>query len=64
MVMTDEQQSEYVDVKEACRILGVSRASLDKYVRDGMLTRYEMRAPHRTFYKRAALEALKRIKPK
>lgn len=62
MVMSDEQQevSEYVDVKEACRILGVSRASLDNYVRRGLLTRYVQQAPKRTMYRRSALLALKR----
>ena len=60
--MNDEQ--EYVDVKEACRILGVSRSTLDLYVRNNRLTRYEQGAPKRTMYKRAAVEALKRVKPK
>lgn len=58
--MTQEQQSEYVDTQEAMRILGVSRASLDNYVKRGLLTRYHQRAPRKTVYKRAQLEALKR----
>lgn len=58
--MTEEQQSEFVDTKEAMRILGVSRASLDNYVNRGLLTRYHQRAPKRTMYKRAALLALKK----
>ncbi len=62
--MVDDEQSEYVTVKEACKILGVSRATLDNYVRAHKLTRYEMGAPKRTMYRRAALEALKRVKPK
>jgi hypothetical protein len=60
MVMTEEQQSEYVDVKEACRILGVTRQSLDNYVKRGLLTKYHQRAPRRTMFKRAALLALKK----
>jgi len=58
--MSEEKQSEFVDVKEAMKILGVTRASLDNYVKRGLLTRYHQRAPKRTMYKRAQLEALKR----
>lgn len=61
MIMTE---SDYVDVREACEILGVSRATLDNYVRAGRLTRYESQAPIRVLYKRAQLESLKRISPK
>ena len=60
----DEQVSDYVDVKEATTILGVSRASLDNYSRAGRLTRFEQGAPRRVLYKRSELNLLKRIKPK
>lgn len=61
----DEQQyTDYVAVKEACELLGVSRASLDNYSRAGRLTRFEQGAPRRVLYKRSELNLLKRIKPK
>jgi excisionase family DNA binding protein len=62
--MSQSEESEYVTVEEACAILGVSRATLDKYVRDRRLTRYQQGAPKRTMYKRTALYALKRVQPK
>jgi excisionase family DNA binding protein len=60
------EQSEYVDIKEACKILGVSRQTLDNLVKRGELTRYELRTPKRTMYRRSSIEALKqvRLKPK
>jgi len=65
MIAIEEQEvSEYVDVREACAILGVSRATLDNYARAGRLTRYELGAPLRVRYKRSQLEVLRRIKPK
>lgn len=59
-----EEQSEYVGVKDACAILGVSRATLDNYAKKGRLDRYEQGAPMLTKYKRSQLVMLKRIKPK
>jgi predicted site-specific integrase-resolvase len=60
----DEHVSDYVDVKEATAILGVSRASLDNYARAGRLTRFEQGAPRRVLYKRSELNLLKRVRPR
>lgn len=63
-MITEEEVSEYVDTKEACSLLGISRATLDNYSRSGRVTRYQQGAPLRIKYKRSQLEVLKRIKPK
>jgi len=60
----DEQSLEFVGAKEACELLGVTRQTLDNYVKRGMLTRYELRAPKRTMYRRSAIMALKQPRPK
>ena len=62
--MIDTELSEYVTVQEACRIVGVSRTSLDNYARSGVLTRYQKSAPKRMLYKRSELNLLLRVRPK
>lgn len=59
-----DELPEFVSVKDACSLLGVSRATLDNYVKAGKLVRFEQQAPIRVRYKRAQLELMKRIRPK
>ena len=59
-----DSEKEFLTVQEAMQFLGVSRATLDSYARDGKVKRYEQGAPKRTMYKREELAALKQIKPK
>jgi predicted site-specific integrase-resolvase len=63
-MLEHEYSSEYATVKEACAILGVSRASLDNYARAGRIERYVLGAPQRVLYKRSELNLLKRVRTK
>ena len=53
-------EDDYMSVKEALAYLGVTRASLDSYVRQGKISRYKRLG--RTMYRRKALEQLREIK--
>jgi predicted site-specific integrase-resolvase len=55
---------EFLNAKEACQYLGVSRTTLNIYEREGKLRQYVEQAPKRIFYKLSDLAALKGIKPK
>jgi predicted site-specific integrase-resolvase len=61
---TNELNTDYVTVQEACEILQVSRASLDNYARAGKLNRFEQPAPRRVLFKRSELNLLKRVRPR
>jgi excisionase family DNA binding protein len=55
---------EFVTLKEAQALLGVSRFTVDAMLRDGRLTPYELPANRRRRYvKRDQVEDLKRIRP-
>jgi excisionase family DNA binding protein len=56
--------SEYLSTKEACQYLGVSRTTLNIYVREGKLKQYVSQAPRRIVYKQAELDAFKQIRPR
>jgi excisionase family DNA binding protein len=58
------EEKEYMTLKEACQYLGVSRQTINNYVKTGKLTRYERDAPHVTLYKKSELDELRKIKPK
>ena len=53
---------DFMTMREALAYLGVSRATLDSYVRQGRITRYKSGAPIRTMFRRRQIEALKEIK--
>jgi predicted site-specific integrase-resolvase len=54
----------YLGTKEACQYLGISRTTLNVYVREGRLKQYEQQVPRRTVYKQSELESLKQIRRK
>jgi predicted site-specific integrase-resolvase len=57
-----QMANEYLTAKEACQYLGVSRTTLNIYVREGKLKQYVEQAPKRIFYKQSELASLKGIK--
>lgn len=61
--MVKQHDSEYLTVQETMDYLGVSRDTLDRYVRLGKLQRYKRGLSGRTFYKRADLDNLLEIRP-
>lgn len=58
----NEKPSEFITVKETCRMLGVSRASVDRYAQAGRLTRYKQGAPARTMFRRKQVLELQEVK--
>ena len=58
------EEKEYMTEAEACTYLGVSRGTLNNYVKRKLLNRYERKAPRRVLYKKSELDTLKNIEPK
>ncbi|TMD75450.1 MAG: helix-turn-helix domain-containing protein [Chloroflexi bacterium] len=58
------EEKEYMTEAEACTYLGVSRGTLNNYVKRKLLQKYEQRAPRRVLYKKSELDALRGIEPK
>ena len=56
-------EEEYLTTKEAITFLGVSAVTLAEYVKQGLIQKYEQRAPRRVLYKRSELQKLKEIRP-
>lgn len=56
-------EEEYLTTQETLKFLGVSAVTLGEYVRQGLITKYERRAPRRVLYKRSELQKLKEIRP-
>ena len=54
---------EYLTTQQAVTFLGVSAVTLAEYVKQGLITKYEQRAPRRVLYKRSELQKLKEIRP-
>ena len=56
-------EEEYLTTKQATAFLGVSAVTLGEYVKQGLIIKYEQRAPRRVLYKRSELQKLKEIRP-
>lgn len=54
---------EYITIDEACAILGVSRATLHNYFKQGKVQKYNKGITRRVLYKRTEIERLAEIKP-
>lgn len=57
------QDEEYMTSEEACKRLSVSSRTLERYVKDGLLTKHRRRIGREVFYKRSEVEDLLRIRP-
>ncbi|TMC16644.1 MAG: helix-turn-helix domain-containing protein [Chloroflexi bacterium] len=56
--------TEYLTTDEACKYLGISRTTLNIYVREGKITKYQQDAPKRVIYKTSELATFKQqVKP-
>ena len=56
--------SEYLEVDEACLMLGVKRSTLYGYVSSGVLQSYKRGIHRETLYRREDVEALLCIRPR
>jgi len=54
---------EYLDSREAARLMGVKRETLYAYVSRGLLRSYRQGIKRQRFYKRADIEELLRLAP-
>lgn len=61
MNMTIEIDGEtYLSTKEACRVIGVSRETLNRYVNDNLIKRYKRGLAGNAYYKQADAQELAR----
>ncbi len=61
--MTIQGDEDFMTSEEACKRLGVSPRTLERYVRDGILKKYRRKIGRKVFYKRSEVEDLLRIRP-
>jgi len=61
--VTTQGDEDFMTSGEACKRLGVSPRTLERYVRDGLLKKYRRRIGREVFYKRTEVEDLLRIRP-
>lgn len=61
--MTKQEGQEYLTPDEACKHLGVSRRTLERYVEDKRITKYRRGITRQVFFKRSELDALLEIRP-
>ena len=50
----------YLTTAEACRAVGVSRETLNRYVQDGLIRRYKRGLARAAYYKETEIEELNR----
>ena len=55
--------NDLLTAEEALQILKIHRATLQKLIKRGQLTRYRIPGHRRVYFKRAEVEALKQPKP-
>lgn len=61
--MTQQGDQEYLTPDEACKHLGISRRTLERYVDDGRITKYRRGVTRQVFFKRSELDMLLEIRP-
>lgn len=61
--MTRQDDQDFMTSEGACKHLGVSPRTLERYVRNGLLKKYRRRIGREVFYKRSEVEDLLRIRP-
>lgn len=59
-----EEPSKFMTLAEACTYLGIKRSTIDLYVRQGRLKRFQQGAPRQTVFLREQVVRLKEPKPK
>lgn len=52
----------YLSTSEACRAIGVSRETLNRYVQDGRIRRYKRGLSRTAYYKETEVEGLARTR--
>jgi hypothetical protein len=58
------EEKEYMTEAEASTYLGISRGTLNNFVKRKLLNKYEQKAPRRVLYKKSEMDALRNIEPK
>ena len=61
--MNMQNDEQYMTPEEACKRLGVSPRTLERYVKEGLLKKYRRRIRREVFYRRSEVEDLLRIQP-
>jgi len=61
--VTQQDNEQYLTPDEACRHLGVSRRTLERYVDDGRITKYRRGIKRAVFFKLSELDRLLEIRP-
>ena len=63
LLVTIQGNEDFMASEEACKRLGVSPRTLERYVRDGLLKKYRRKIGREVFYKQSEVEDLLRIRP-
>ncbi len=63
MVEEDIEAEDYIDVKEACRLLAVKAATLYAYVSRGVLRSYKQGIKRQRLYRRSEIMRLLAVRP-
>jgi len=63
LLVSIQDDKEFMTSDEASKRLNVSSRTLERYVRDGLLKKYRRRIGREVFYKRSEVEDLLRIRP-
>jgi excisionase family DNA binding protein len=58
------EEKEYMTEAEACSYLGISRGTLNNFVKRKLLNKYEQKVRRRVLYKKSEMDALRNIEPK
>ena len=61
--MTTNGNEDFITSEDACKRLGVSTRTLERYVKDGLLKKYRRRIGREVFYKQSEVDDLLRIRP-
>lgn len=61
--MTKQDDQDFMTSEEACKHLGVSPRTLERYVKNSLLKKYRRKIGREVFYKRSEIEDLLRIRP-
>lgn len=61
--LIEHEGDEYVTPSEAASMLGVSRQTIDRWGREGRITRYRRGIMRGVYYRRTEIESLSEMKP-